>query len=85
MPQTAAGVASAQQFDDLYNLTQLAEVSIVYFKNHTATIVEDSKPFEKVSVSVPGAKHRVERAGNGDVPQKSSLAFDLDYTAAPCS
>lgn len=32
--------------DELYNLTQLAEVSIVYFKNHASS--EKTETFEKV-------------------------------------
>lgn len=47
------GHADTQQLsvgDELYNLTQLAEVSIVYFKHHTTTtIVDDTEKFEKAS------------------------------------
>lgn len=37
--------------DELYNLTQLAEVSIVYFKHHTAAAhVDNPVKFEKASI-----------------------------------
>jgi hypothetical protein len=58
MPHSYEHVVDAQQQqqqqqssigDELYNLTQLAEVSIVYFKHHTTAIIEDSKTFDKVS------------------------------------
>lgn len=54
MPHSYEHVVDAQQStvgDELYNLTQLAEVSIVYFENHTAAIVENSKTFDKVSAT----------------------------------
>lgn len=55
MPHSYEHVVDTQQSttvgDELYNLTQLAEVSIVYFENHTAAIVENSKTFDKVSAT----------------------------------
>ncbi|VVC39389.1 Hypothetical protein CINCED_3A000675 [Cinara cedri] len=44
------GHVDAQQLsvgDELYNLTQLAEVSIVYFKHHTAAAIADEHPINK--------------------------------------
>lgn len=57
--------------DELYNLTQLAEVSIVYFEHHAAVVVEDSKKeaFNKAStylfcfVSFPPSPEKRVRAG----------------------
>jgi hypothetical protein len=43
-------IVDAQQSsvgDELYNLTQLAEVSIVYFRQHTATIIDGPNAYEK--------------------------------------
>jgi len=51
MPHSYEHVVDAQQSpvgDELYNLTQLAEVSIVYFRHHTATIIDGPSAYEKV-------------------------------------
>jgi len=51
MPHSYEHIVDAQQSsvgDELYNLTQLAEVSIVYFRHHTATIIDGPSAYEKV-------------------------------------
>ncbi|XP_001951377.2 transcriptional repressor scratch 2 [Acyrthosiphon pisum] len=51
MPHSYEHIIDAQQSsvgDELYNLTQLAEVSIVYFRHHTATIIDGPSAYEKV-------------------------------------
>lgn len=52
MPHSYEHIGTQQSSvgDELYNLTQLAEVSIVYFKHHT--VIDDRKTFEKVSPRV---------------------------------
>lgn len=52
-------IVDAQQSsvgDELYNLTQLAEVSIVYFRQHTATIIDGPNAYEK-DIKVSQARH----------------------------
>lgn len=52
MPHSYEHIVEAQQSsvgDELYNLTQLAEVSIVYFRHHTATIIDGPSAYEKVT------------------------------------
>lgn len=51
MPHSYEHIVDAQQSsdgDELYNLTQLAEVSIVYFRHHTGAIVDGPSAYEKV-------------------------------------
>lgn len=51
MPHSYEHIADAQQSsvgDELYNLTQLAEVSIVYFRHHTGAIIDGPSAYEKV-------------------------------------
>jgi len=51
MPHSYEHIVDAQQSsvgDELYNLTQLAEVSVVYFRHHTATIIDGPSAYEKV-------------------------------------
>lgn len=65
--------------DELYNLTQLAEVSIVYFKHHTTNIIEDTKPFDKVSVPNPipdsGYRNQAQQVFCDVVFDKGELQF----------
>lgn len=51
MPHSYEHIVDSQQSsvgDELYNLTQLAELSIVYFRHHTATIIDGPSAYEKV-------------------------------------